>query len=189
MATVKKYRIKKGWMDALENIDFGSKDTPKDLMGLIQKLKNDAVKSQKWELAVMARQIEKLVQANDDKVGEGFPDVNTRIKHWTEPTEQKPQDRPLPLFVTEDGEEIFYGDKFWVVDSDWSIYQPPFAHEESGKQIERKYFYSEQAAKEYVLLNKPFMSVQDVMNRLHAYFAYPIEAMQNLKNFAKQTIS
>jgi hypothetical protein len=74
-----------------------------------------------------------------------------------------------------------------VVDSDWSIYQPPFAHEESGKQIERKYFYSEQAAKEYVLKNKPCLSVNDVWE------IYSNGETNNFytdsENFAKQKIN
>ena len=98
---------------------------------------------------------------------------------------QKPQDKPLPLFVTFDNVPIFEGGYFWIVDTDWSVYQPEPAHELSGRQIERKYFSTEEKAKEYVLMNKPCLSLKEILEHI------PSNVFSNsvLISLAKQKIN
>lgn len=82
-----------------------------------------------------------------------------------------------PLFTTEDGKEIFSGDKYWTVfNEDWvkdchnliafEIYGPHDA------VLAEKYpgippngqncFSTKEAAEEYVLMNKPMLSLSDI---------------------------
>lgn len=88
-----------------------------------------------------------------------------------------------PLFTTEDGVEVFVGDKYWCAHDDkfgshsmrWTINSNPYeatddifydyrTHE--GKINQNKngnyYFSTQEAAKEYILMNKPCLSIKDV---------------------------
>jgi hypothetical protein len=69
-----------------------------------------------------------------------------------------------PIFTTEDGVEIFEGDSFWILESDFTYYKcnEP-AHSLSGTYSERKYFSTKEKAEEYVLLNKPCISINDII--------------------------
>lgn len=77
-----------------------------------------------------------------------------------------------PLFTTEDGVEIYEGDKtFWVVnaaESDWQVKNFIATHDCIG---ENWYCFStEAAAKEYVKMSKPNLSVRDVLQTLKSIF-------------------
>jgi hypothetical protein len=94
-----------------------------------------------------------------------FQDLKT-IKH-----------APKPLFTTEDGKEIFEGDRFWSICIDKERYT-----EQYGKPtvhtldmfcdyIEARssgilWFSTREAAEEYIVLNKPCLSVKEVREEL-----------------------
>lgn len=69
------------------------------------------------------------------------------------------------LFTTEDGVDIYKGDKAW------SIYIPEMImfHQEvklynsTDIHTHHKYFSTKEAAEEYILMNKPCLSIQDVL--------------------------
>lgn len=65
-----------------------------------------------------------------------------------------------------DGEEIFDGDKeFWTVDKiDYSLTRWPLYPSEDGSCKSLIYFKSKEKATEYVLLNSPKLSVNDVLD-------------------------
>lgn len=98
-----------------------------------------------------------------------------------------------PLFTTEDGVNVHGGETFYAVDVDLDIREQiaPSEKPAKGQRLRWKWFSTEEKAKEYVTLNKPFMSVQDVMNRLNAYFtpSSRIPAFDNIKAFAQQKIN
>jgi hypothetical protein len=81
-----------------------------------------------------------------------------------------------PLFKTEDGLDIYEGDDFWFVkhsvspsiDSMWCAkkvknYDPFCSYFKYEPQYE-KYFSTKEAAEEYVLMNKPCLSLKDVFD-------------------------
>lgn len=97
-----------------------------------------------------------------------------------------------PLFTTNDGKEIFEGDKYWWVDTEFVVDTIDNACETSGAggNGRNTYFSTEQRAKEYQLMNKPIdISYQELMNRLHAYFINPKMASENLRELAKKKLN
>jgi len=74
--------------------------------------------------------------------------------------------RPKPLFVTEDGVDIFDGNSVYRVDKDFNLirFQQWRRHfGEEGKPLSgNKMFYSEKEAENYIFLNKPCLSLNDI---------------------------
>lgn len=74
-----------------------------------------------------------------------------------------------PIFETEDGNHISIGDDYWYVTRIYSIY-PDKCNSMTGAKIIAngragdKYFSSEEAAKEWVLFNKPLLSLNEIKN-------------------------
>lgn len=72
----------------------------------------------------------------------------------------------VALFKDFNGNDVFEGDRVWwvVIHSrdHWTIYNDRMKSTSSFKH-ERK-FLSEDAAKEYVLMNKPCLSLMDILN-------------------------
>ena len=80
-----------------------------------------------------------------------------------------------PLFTTQDGVDIFEGDTFY---NTWDLYKPnkeiaikrkkDFYNE---KPVNKHciYFSSKKAAEEYILMNKPCLSINDILNILNKY--------------------
>lgn len=71
-----------------------------------------------------------------------------------------------PLFTTEDCVDIFEGDDFFVIETQFDKYR---LHKTIGghftkERSTRLRFYSKEKAEEYVLLNKPMLSLQDLLN-------------------------
>lgn len=69
-----------------------------------------------------------------------------------------------PLFTTEDGVEIFVGDDFFVIETQFDKYR---LHKTIGghftkERSTRLRFHSKEKAEEYVLLNKPCLSIMEV---------------------------
>lgn len=76
--------------------------------------------------------------------------------------------KPLPveekkvLFVTEDGVEIMDGDKYWNVSTEFKINCFDADKDWTGR-VGTRTFSTEEKAKEYITLNKPCLSVQDLL--------------------------
>lgn len=71
-----------------------------------------------------------------------------------------------PLFTTTDGKDIYDNDLYWTVDSLFTIWYSGAASEifDSGKNKSCKYFSTEEAAKEYIVMNKLCLSVNDFVS-------------------------
>ena len=68
-----------------------------------------------------------------------------------------------PLFTTEDGKQIFKGDVYWYVELDNNFDITSTVACSSERQIDEcKDFSTEPAAREYVRLNKPMYSLNDI---------------------------
>jgi len=66
-----------------------------------------------------------------------------------------------PLFKTEDGVNIFEGDAYFSVCDNFQLLYTSFATKDS---IGTRAFSTKQAAEDYILMNKPVLSVNDVLN-------------------------
>ncbi len=71
-----------------------------------------------------------------------------------------------PIFTTKDGVEIFEDDYFWIVEEDLSFYRcrTPAHSSSSGQCSERTYLSSSDACHEYILMNKPSLSLNDLLS-------------------------
>ena len=95
--------------------------------------------------------------------------VYFKSKHtWAElPFISKPT--RTPLFVTEDGVEVFGGDTFWTVDKkDFTLQERQIKNVQQGNLwvcVSIQFytcFSTESAAQDFIVLNKPCLSVQDL---------------------------
>lgn len=68
-----------------------------------------------------------------------------------------------PLFTTEDGVDVFEGDKLYYILKSFEIHCNP-ANKYDGKNNDYKYFSTKEKAEEFVILNKPCLSVQELIN-------------------------
>lgn len=71
-----------------------------------------------------------------------------------------------PLITTEDNIEVYPGDKYWCIDvNDKSkIYTFGVYGKGNIRTDEYIFFSTEKAAEEYILMNKPCLSINDVIN-------------------------
>ena len=98
-----------------------------------------------------------------------------------------------PLFITEDGVEIFEGDIYWLATLNGVFGELPLI---SHKNIdlkafkkEVKYFSTKESAEKYIEQNKPRFSVKDIENALHVkclYSSFPIEKYISNNDFLKK---
>ncbi len=104
-------------------------------------------------------------------------------KQKTQPVSTIKEDSSSVLFVTEDGVNVFENDKYWYVINHTPVEVLAFPNCTYGDKDNVKYFSTKDAAEEYVLMNKPQLSIQDVMNRLEHYIQDKRNALSNLKYF------
>jgi hypothetical protein len=64
------------------------------------------------------------------------------------------------LFTTEDGQDIFEGDTIYPVSDDFQLLITDFA---GKKDIRIRCFSTKEKAKEYILMNKPCLSINDLI--------------------------
>jgi len=121
-------------------------------------------------------------------------EVNERFKSgmWVEYKE------PIPLFVTEEGIWIFEGDEYYFVDKElYSIHGPRntkdnYWHAEHHRYF--LYFSTYETAQEWVIYNKPCLSIKDIndnwiINFELAYkYTHINNTLNNLKKIVKQRI-
>lgn len=107
-----------------------------------------------------------------------------------------------PLFTTEDGVEISKGDSVWSVNiNDW-CYRGGFSADDSWNQKQAKfngylYFSTEEKAQEYILMNKPMLSLNDLLDVWGVGAEYPqqkehykkSDLFSNFKELAKKKLN
>jgi len=74
-----------------------------------------------------------------------------------------------PLFITEDGLDVSYGDWVFLVDSHTNDILSIRVLSKRNMSEDRKYFSTREAAEEHVIMNKPCLSINDVQEHLSNY--------------------
>jgi hypothetical protein len=73
-----------------------------------------------------------------------------------------------PLFKTEDGVDIFEGDIIFGINNDWKVFSHYTDLQNKVKSWGTKpIFLTKEKAEEYILMNKPCLSLQDIKNFLN----------------------
>lgn len=84
-----------------------------------------------------------------------------------------------PLFTTEDGVDIFKGDSYYLLTSDWKL---AFCSSFSEGDLAFNCFSSHDKAKEFILMNKPCLSINDIVygtKEIHPPYAFVKEELMN----------
>lgn len=90
-----------------------------------------------------------------------------------------------PLFISEDGVEINFGDTFYVVNSNFRVQQTTGGHFQNSNWDGKRYSNYDDAH-HFAILNKPCLSIQDVMG--NNAFVYGGASMDKLKEIVKSRI-
>ena len=87
------------------------------------------------------------------------------------------------MFCTEDGVDVFKGDKFYICKlHDWKLI-PCSASKNATFSIDKsKKFSTKEAAEEYILMNKPCLSINDISSMSTVASTY----LKNLKELVNQ---
>lgn len=80
--------------------------------------------------------------------------------------------RPMPLFITDDLKEAYVNDEVWAIrKDDWKLdgasFMASFASKSIGDNKDKNnfwYFSTKEAAEEYIINNKPCLSLMDVLS-------------------------
>lgn len=121
-----------------------------------------------------------VIIASPDKEMRGY-----ELKTW------RKAKQPKPLFRTEDGVDIYEGNEYWFMSTSKAVNSFIQYHCENAKKDTDhtgggswKYFSTKEKAEEYILLNKPVLSVNDVLIRFTIMEFTP----KNLKELAKSKL-
>jgi len=96
-----------------------------------------------------------------------------------------------PLFTTEDGVDIFEGDNCWIVSKEYN-YQ--FAQYKINNidifyiPNKNRYFSTKEKAEEYILLNKPVLSLTEILKIIPKYIDLSKSKYDQLENLVKSKI-
>lgn len=90
-----------------------------------------------------------------------------------------------PLFKTNDGVDVFEGDEVWVITCDYSGINKYKAEDLSRLS---SCFSTRKKAEEYILMNKPCLSVNDVMSFTLSESVHIKRLQEELTNLAKSKI-
>ena len=91
-----------------------------------------------------------------------------------------------PLFTTEDGVDIFEGDTYYKVVNE-SFQLLIMERAPKGKSLRSKVFSTKEKAEEYILMNKPVLSLNDIKNLNREYETID-RLMLKIKNLVKLKI-
>lgn len=93
-----------------------------------------------------------------------------------------------PLFISEDGVEIFEGQNYFSIDAALNEkIQEVFSTKNTIKSCFYRYFSTKEKAEEYILLNKPCLSINDIKNFGEGMTVYEMIA-NRLKELVKSKI-
>lgn len=92
------------------------------------------------------------------------------------------------LFTSDDGVDIHEGDTIWYVRKDWSYTDVEIHAKPSNQSC--KYFSTQEAAEEFILMNKRCLSVNDVVKKFEDKFSFTANTYYfELKELAKEKIN
>lgn len=87
-----------------------------------------------------------------------------------------------PLFTTEDGVDVYEGDKVFGIDRNWKVFEFNALCKIDNELFKR--FSTKEAAEEYVLMNKLCLSINEVMNITYN----PTETFTSTSNKLKELV-
>lgn len=125
---------------------------------------------------------------------ESWMESDTYIPLAIEAFKEKRTSKPKRLFVTVDKKEIFDGDAYYkIYEYDYTVRE---YHATAGGTYDQSYtkdtFGTKEAADSWILMNKPFLSVNDIFSfseklaQNHNYLTYHKE---DLLKYAKQKLN
>ena len=130
--------------------------------------KEKEAKNQNFQRAAEWRTVEKLYRQflllNNDKPIGSYISIEDVVNLFLS------KEKPKPLFTTNDGVEIFEGGNCWIVEDDKE--SEPFEWRDvcnGGMYGHQIYFSTKEKAEEYILLNKPLLSVSDICKLTSVY--------------------
>lgn len=92
-----------------------------------------------------------------------------------------------PLFTTEDGVDIYEGDKYYCINANLQEkVQEIFATKSTIKSCFYRYFSTKEKAEEYILMHKPCLSVKDILKRFNSRWSEVTET--TLKELVKSKL-
>ncbi len=113
------------------------------------------------------------------------------IEYGLTPLSKLPPER-TKLFTTEDGVDIYKGDEYWHIISDWTA-QKENAVEWGKDEYQKrniKRFSTREKAEEYVIFNKPCLTLKEIKHWTENYFRPPADiSIEYLKELAKSKIN
>ena len=96
------------------------------------------------------------------------------------------------LFTTSDGVAVYEGDEFWLLftapDSIGNPYKTKARKELLPFRSYQKTFSTEEVSKNWVLMNKPLLSVNDVFKVLGEVLAFPDATLSEIKKLAESKL-
>lgn len=149
-------------------------------LGDICKHKNGTIEVPIKKFTIPNKESSQLwVRGESDKVNSGaFGDWLSNIEKVKEKEK---------LFTTEDGVDIFKGDIYWFVTNMFDVLYEDSATEYIS--IGNIRFSTREKAREYVLMNKPCLSVNDIDYFFNSWVVKPNDyVLDKIKYFAKQRI-
>lgn len=84
------------------------------------------------------------------------------------------QKLPQPILVTHDGKEIFPGDNYYFI-AQWDIWYTGDNHNWVGSKEGLRAFSTREAAEEYILNNRPVLSLNDVKEACEGLYTNSLE--------------
>ena len=92
-----------------------------------------------------------------------------------------------PLFTTEDDVDIFEGNNYFkVVNESFQLLKMENASK--GESLRSKVFSTKEKAEEYILMNKPVLSYNDIEKIITTSSKMRIDLLRRIKNEVKQTL-
>lgn len=95
------------------------------------------------------------------------------------------------LFITQDGISVYEKDKFYTVTDSFEVVMSDAVRGiHITTQIISRSFYTPDAANEYILMNKPCLSVRDIHQKLKLWYGMQLpEVKDEVINLAKSKIN
>jgi len=114
--------------------------------------------------------------------------------------EKSMKNHKKPLFTTEDGVDIFIGDSYWTLNTkvdDWIFEELAardninyfYKNKDYAKNTGIYYFSTKEAAEEYLLMNKPCLSINDVLNVTYNPVETKTSTTRKLKQIVKKQVN
>lgn len=94
---------------------------------------------------------------------------------------------PDPLFTTNDGVDVYKGDNYYFINTEWEIRYTGDNYNWVGDNL--KAFSSKVKAEEYILMNKPLLSANDIISYVVNHSVYKDNYKDLIISLAKEKLN